>query len=494
MTESDPFNRDQDANPVSSDEQMPTDEPDLPRNVDPAAVAEARAKAETRARIMAQAAALEEAKARAAEQVRATRAAADNLRAQTNPEAARQASNQPTPSTSDKTVDMTNDIARGQVQPPQVNTPENNPPQQDPSQINPPEFQPPQNATPQNTIRVPEATSTPDNPPEFHPPQIDPPEKVASAPEDTPPQVDPSEFQPPQIDRPENDDDDASVAGSTGIDSSTVEPQQAVVVADYQPKRSDQLVPGDHNLPGKPDAGLTSITFSTRLRPTKQKTLRAGVKLIGWAILAALVGLGWWFGSPEKQAEVAIAATSVPPKPPVVDDFERARPVTLDGISGDGLQWLRLGDAFTAVDGVATVDDGEEVTSIAILGNSASADGRFESEMAWAPTGTGIVYRFVDVFNYWSLVSVPDFGTWNLILTVEGEAIRSWPTGLSSLEPGTRIAVDTEGADHRVFVNGELKLTVLDDTFSEATGAGIVSRSGSQGALSNFMATPYQEP
>ncbi len=259
------------------------------------------------------------------------------------------------------------------------------------------------------------------------------------------------------------------------------------MVSGYKPQPSQELTPAPNN------DHHTSITLSTGLRPTQTKTFRAGAKAIGWALLAGLLGLGWWFGSPEQQRSLAPTSTTEPPLAPIADDFERLRSVPLDGVSGNAIQWTRLGEAFVAVDGVATVTDGDGTNSIALIGID-TTDGRIDAEMAWAATGSGIVYRYQDDANYWSLISVPDFGTWNLTLTVNGEILRSWPTGISELGPGTQIAVDARGVESRVFVNGELKLTVLDETFSDATGVGIIAQSGTQAAVSNFSVTPHSQP
>lgn len=90
-------------------------------------------------------------------------------------------------------------------------------------------------------------------------------------------------------------------------------------------------------------------------------------------------------------------------------------------------------------------------------------------------SGCGLVFRFRDRRNYWMVVEVPKFATFNLVKVTAGQPKAVGNTGLTTTKPGTKLAVRLNGTSVAVAVNGFQKLEVVDKELSTASGVGLVA-------------------
>ncbi len=245
---------------------------------------------------------------------------------------------------------------------------------------------------------------------------------------------------------------------------------------------------------------VTDSDLSTNPSPASQEHLdhrvlpkddeRLTARLVGGAMLAMvlLLGAGLYLGSRSDTERVSAVIAELPSTERVFDDFVRNDAAQLGEIVSGETPWSTVGTEFSVGDGQAMIGagaDGERGIAIVDTGWS---DATIGATVATAPVGTGLVFRFVDIFNYWALTAAPDFGTWNLVLVVDGETIRSEATGLSSTDPGVRLSIRLEGPEIQIFVDGSPMLTIIDPSFETATSAGLISSASSDGGFLEFYA------
>ena len=222
--------------------------------------------------------------------------------------------------------------------------------------------------------------------------------------------------------------------------------------------------------------------------PAVMRPAASGSRLMAIGLLgaAALIAFGWYTSTRagEERSDAVIAAIPVTAER-ILDDFERP-----DGVLGDDESvepaWNVLGPELMIIEG-QVVSDGSDQPSLAVI-DTGWADVSLGLVVGEVPSGSGLLFRFVDLNNHWSLVAAPDFATWNLVVTVDGEITQSLATGLTGTAAGTRLAVLAQGPEIRVFVNGQPVGSVVDPTFQTATAAGFFASSGAVATFDEFFA------
>ena len=223
-----------------------------------------------------------------------------------------------------------------------------------------------------------------------------------------------------------------------------------------------------------------------------QRGATPGLIAGGLLAVATLLAFGWYLGTRSEDQQVEAIIEALPDSDRRLDDFERPSPTPLEGEAPRGTTWSALGASIIAGGGsavVAPVPADETALALTDTGWSNLSAG---IAVGHAPAGAGLVFRFVDLFNYWSIVAAPEFGTWNLVLTVEGQAGQSHATGLSSTEPGTRVSVAMSGPEIRVFVDGAPVFIIVDPTFEQATTTGLIAQAGTDASFTEFFAVQDQ--
>ncbi len=188
-----------------------------------------------------------------------------------------------------------------------------------------------------------------------------------------------------------------------------------------------------------------------------------------------------------EQSAIALSVSRQDAKPgSLLDSFDRSKAGKLGAESPTGMIWLSLGDGFDLREGLAIVNSNSQGETAMALVDTKWADAEVGATAGTVVTGSGIVFRFRDLQNFWSLVAVPDFATWNLQLRRDGEIVGVWKSGLSSVEPGTELSVVTIGDEIAVFIDGEQRISVVDPAFRSSTVAGLISTTGSGASFSVF--------
>ncbi len=210
-------------------------------------------------------------------------------------------------------------------------------------------------------------------------------------------------------------------------------------------------------------------------------------------LIALLLGFGWYLGTRAGDERLNAVVAELPGSQRYSDNFSRdpsstTSPMVLAGEAPSGARWNTIGTLFTLADGRASISISEEdETGIAII-DTGWSDANIGATVESAPAGTGLVFRFRDIDNYWALTSVPVAGTWNLLLVVDGDVALSEPVGLASVRPGARISVLMQGPEIQTFVNGDPLLRIINPHFETATAAGLISPGSSGGSFSDFFA------
>jgi hypothetical protein len=88
--------------------------------------------------------------------------------------------------------------------------------------------------------------------------------------------------------------------------------------------------------------------------------------------------------------------------------------------------------------------------------------------------GMGLVFRYRDARNFWTLAPLSHFTTWNVYATVNGKTTFMGNTGLSGLGTGS-VTVELSGADIDVQVRRGLSWHLSSSLLAEARRAGLIA-------------------
>jgi hypothetical protein len=153
--------------------------------------------------------------------------------------------------------------------------------------------------------------------------------------------------------------------------------------------------------------------------------------------------------------------------------------------------WSTPVGAFVVLDGTTAGGLGTSAStpSLGVVqpsGKLLAVSGRLDP----AKSGLGFVFRYRDPRNYWSLLPMPGFATWNIYNTVNGHAIFKGNTGFSSFGDA-RVEIKLAGNKIDVRVAGGKKQTLTSPIFAEARGVGLIAFTGadSPGRCTEFDIT-----
>ena len=102
------------------------------------------------------------------------------------------------------------------------------------------------------------------------------------------------------------------------------------------------------------------------------------------------------------------------------------------------------------------------------------SDGWVQVTASSMPTGTGLVFRYRDLQNYYRITAVPLYGTMNLMRVVNGRETRVGSTGVTNFGNGSTIGVRLRGAQVSIFVDGYLTVSYRIPELRTAHRAGLV--------------------
>lgn len=154
------------------------------------------------------------------------------------------------------------------------------------------------------------------------------------------------------------------------------------------------------------------------------------------------------------------------------DTFDR----TGEGMGSSGTYtWVGLSGTWKTEDGQAMCTGHEGYAAYAVFSTGEQRAGQFEVTMPVLRDGQGIVFRFVDEKNYWSLRAVPDFGTWHLAKVVDGVETKVADV-FGPVTDGTAPAVQLQGDVIAIYFDGLPNLAISDPTNAGANQVGITMK------------------
>jgi hypothetical protein len=161
-----------------------------------------------------------------------------------------------------------------------------------------------------------------------------------------------------------------------------------------------------------------------------------------------------------------------------VDTFDRTD--SRDGLGQTGTEetWDAVRGQWGIEGGVARVftsNPGEP--NIAIVAES-EGDGLVEVTMAAPEQDAGLVFRYQDPSNYWSVTTNTSLGTWAVTRKVDGEteAVAELNAPVTA---GTTITVVLTGTQIRFLIDSVDKATLDDSTFAGVRQAGLIAPANS---------------
>jgi hypothetical protein len=195
--------------------------------------------------------------------------------------------------------------------------------------------------------------------------------------------------------------------------------------------------------------------------------------------------------TPSSSADASLPTSG----PGVYDDFHRDDSTDSLGSSTNGNAWQTVGGVWGIdADQAYVVAAGAAGTRPLAVADMGAADGRIRFTMSAVGNKSGIVFRFKDDKNYWTLEAVPGLATWNIRRTVDGTAQGAGNVGVSPTSSGTTVEIYLRGDSMDFYVNDVYRTTVTDPAGADATKVGLAGDAGATARWSLFSAAPRIKP
>ena len=168
----------------------------------------------------------------------------------------------------------------------------------------------------------------------------------------------------------------------------------------------------------------------------------------------------------------------------LVDEFTTDGEVDgrLFGEESLGLNWKVVSGYWDIKSGKLLSTQGMQ-PSIAVLSLD-SMPKSFEVDFQEVTQLSGIVFLYADDLNYWKLVAMPDFATWNVYKVKDGgEPIFKGNTGFTFQE-NVKVSVALSQQELKVLVNGEQRLSIPLSGVSNQNSVGLLQRGRIAGSTS----------
>jgi hypothetical protein len=233
---------------------------------------------------------------------------------------------------------------------------------------------------------------------------------------------------------------------------------------------------------------VASPTDATRSRSLFRKWL---VVAIGVLVALAIAGLIFGLVRNDEGSSATKRAPNTAPLFGARDDFARSDSSRSLGLSGSGQAWVAVAGVWGVKDNAAYIAvPRSKGYSIAVL-NMRTGDGAVQVNMPKVVAGTGLVFRYGNLLNYWSITASPKVGTWNVQKVVGGTSTNLGGIGLARVGDGTTINVSMHDSVIDVSVNGRLQKSFLDGDLQMETRVGFLGfgKPAGQARWSDFTAS-----
>jgi len=176
----------------------------------------------------------------------------------------------------------------------------------------------------------------------------------------------------------------------------------------------------------------------------------------------------------------------------VVDNFARGDSDSALGASDSGAAWRAQTGVWGVKGHAARVVKSAGTKPSSATVDLGTSDGLVRVTEAVVENGAGIVFRYRDANNYWSVQASPHFATWVLVKVINGKAKQVANSGFSATRNGASVNVQLQGPRIQLFVNGILLKTVEDSALNGATKVGLFASgpAATSARFTSFLAAP----
>ena len=234
-------------------------------------------------------------------------------------------------------------------------------------------------------------------------------------------------------------------------------------------------------------ASRTTATSPWSRFSSREKWIAAGVT--AFVVLAAV---GIVIGLVTRQNGSNKGSTSAPAQFfGAKDNFDRSDSSTRLGTSQSREAWVAAAGTWGVKDHQAyVVKPKAKGYSLAVL-NMHTGDATVQVTMPKIAAGSGLVFRYRNVFNYWTMTASPKVATWVLAKVVGGKLTTLGGIGVAQTKDGTVISVQMGGGSLSVSVNGQLRKTFSDGDLQGEPRVGLVGFAKAAGTARwrNFIAS-----
>lgn len=198
--------------------------------------------------------------------------------------------------------------------------------------------------------------------------------------------------------------------------------------------------------------------------------------------------------APDDDAQTETATTPGTPLQGgvVIDSFDASSDRSL--ATGD-IPWATLSGIWGSTNGSARITQPAQAGAPNIVVTPGAANGSAHVTFTVVGNQAALVFRLVDVDNYWAVVAAPPFATWNVIRVVDGEAEQAANLGVSPVVEGTTVGVIVDDDDIIVTINGRIRLTLTDPTHADGAwyGLGGFGPGALEAQWDEFVAVTFDE-
>jgi hypothetical protein len=168
--------------------------------------------------------------------------------------------------------------------------------------------------------------------------------------------------------------------------------------------------------------------------------------------------------------------------PVTIDTFDRPDSPESLGTAGTEQPWNVVSGTWgiedaTAVNGGGASDGQPSIATVA----GARGGGLTEVLMSVVEPGAGLVFRYQDPDNYWSVTANPSIGSWTVTRVIDGEAE---PQGdlVGATADGTTISVTQDGSTLRFLLEGSEQLSLTDGALQDRLQGGLIAPADTDGS------------
>ena len=166
--------------------------------------------------------------------------------------------------------------------------------------------------------------------------------------------------------------------------------------------------------------------------------------------------------------------------PQTADPFDRDDDENALGAAPSGERWEAVHGTW-GIDGneaFAEPNDTERPALAVLRGGSNTR--LTEATLMVVEEGAGLVFRYRDEDNFWSVTAQPEDGNWVVLQVVDGNA-RGQGEFDGPTDDGTTVSVADQGTSIQVFIEGEAGSPIDVETSGSSTASGLVAAPGSTG-------------